>query len=158
MKRTRIASIDAGASKVVTVMADLNGNGDLRILGVGVAASQRTERGMITNPRQAAAAISQSVRKAEKMAGYRLKSACVGISGTDTNSVTNRGIISIPHSDQQVHAADRSRGSVEIEPVTSERLCCGIAMLHIELAALHCGISGNWTYFGPPLVAKFEVG
>ena len=67
MKRTRIASIDAGANKVVTVMADMNGNGDLRILGVGEAASQGMERDMLTGPRQAAAAISQSVRKAEKL-------------------------------------------------------------------------------------------
>ena len=48
MKRTRIASIDAGANKVVTVMADMNGNGDLRILGVGEAASQGMEKDMIT--------------------------------------------------------------------------------------------------------------
>mgnify|MGYP001148006325 CR=1 FL=1 len=109
MKRTRIASIDAGTSKVVTAMADIDGSGDLRILGLGEAASQGMERDMVANPRQAAAAISQSVKKAEKMAGYRLKSACVAISGTDTSSVTNRGTISIPHSDQQVRAADRKR-------------------------------------------------
>ena len=70
LKGVHVAGIiDAGASKVVTVMADLYGDGDLRILGVGVAASQGTERDIITSPRQAATAISQSVRKAEKMAG-----------------------------------------------------------------------------------------
>ncbi len=109
MKRTRIASIDVGATKVVTVMADTNGSGDLRILGIGVAASEGMERGTITNTGQAAASISQSVRKAEKMAGYRLKSACVGISGADMSSVNSRGVISIPRSNQQVHAADRKR-------------------------------------------------
>lgn len=54
-----------------------------------------------------------------------------------------------------VVAADSD--SMKIEAGTSERLCCGIAMLHIELAALHCGISGSWSYFNPPLVAKFDV-
>jgi len=62
------------------------------------------------------------------------------------------------HVEKDSIAVAVSRSSVEIEPVTSERLCCGIAMLHIELAALHYGISGSWIYFGPPLVAKFDVG
>ena len=125
MKRTRIASIDAGASKVVTVMADMNGSRDLRILGLGEAASQGMERDRIANPRQVAAAISQSVKKAEKVAGYRLKSACVAISGTDTSSVTNRGTISIPHSDQQVRAADRKRAlhvAIKVEMPVEQRL------------------------------------
>ncbi|MFC1861116.1 cell division protein FtsA [Chloroflexota bacterium] len=124
MKRTRIASIDAGASKAVTVMADMNSSGNLRILGIGMAQSQGIERD-ITNLRQAVAAISQSVKKAEKMAGYRLKSACVGISGTDTNSVTNRGTISIPYSDQQVHAADRKRAldvALNVEVPSEQKL------------------------------------
>ena len=47
-------------------------------------------------------------------------------------------------------------GRMERESVTSERLCCGIAMLHIEIAALHCNVAGDWTYFNPPLVAKFQ--
>ncbi|MFC1846835.1 nitroreductase family protein [Chloroflexota bacterium] len=38
-----------------------------------------------------------------------------------------------------------------------KRLCCGIAMLHIEVAALHCGISGKWDLLDPPLVARYVV-
>ena len=109
MKRSRIASIDIGAAKVATVMADTNGTGSLRILGYGLAASQGVERGMIESPRQVAASVSQSIRKAEKMAGCRLKSACVSISDTHMNSVNSHGAISIPRSDQIVHAADRKR-------------------------------------------------
>ena len=109
MKRTRIASIDIGAAKVVTVMADTNGAGNLRILGFGMAVSQGIERGMIDSPRQTAVSVSQSIRKAEKMAGCRLKSACVSISDAHMNSVNSRGVISIPRSDQLVHVADRKR-------------------------------------------------
>ena len=38
----------------------------------------------------------------------------------------------------------------------SKRLCCGIAMLHIEVAALTCGTKGSWKFLEPPLVARFE--
>ncbi len=109
MKRKQIAAIDFGATKVATVMADTNGAGALRIVGVGMAASQGIERRIITNTKQAAATILQSVREAEKMAGYRLKSACVSVSGAGIRSLNSRGLISIPHSNQLVHAADRKR-------------------------------------------------
>lgn len=39
----------------------------------------------------------------------------------------------------------------------SRRLDCGIAMLHIEVAALNHGIHGKWKFLDSPLVARFEV-
>ena len=39
----------------------------------------------------------------------------------------------------------------------SKRLDCGIAMLHIEVAALDCGAKGRWELLGAPQVAKFTV-
>jgi nitroreductase len=51
-----------------------------------------------------------------------------------------------------------NRATIEKNSVTSERLCCGIAMLHIEVAAKHFGVSGEWVYLDSPLVAKFQVG
>ena len=39
----------------------------------------------------------------------------------------------------------------------SKRLDCGIAMLHIEAAALDCGYKGEWEFLQSPQVAKFKV-
>ena len=39
----------------------------------------------------------------------------------------------------------------------SKRLDCGIAMLHVELAALSHGRRGKWESLDPPLVARFTV-
>jgi hypothetical protein len=39
----------------------------------------------------------------------------------------------------------------------SKRLCCGIAMLHIEAAAFVCGYQGEWELLSDPLVARFTV-
>ena len=50
-----------------------------------------------------------------------------------------------------------NRATMEVNSVTSERLCCGIAMLHIEVAAKHFGVSGEWKYFNSPLVARFQL-
>jgi len=39
----------------------------------------------------------------------------------------------------------------------SKRLDCGIAMLHIEVAALDCGVQGAWEFLPGPDVARFTV-
>jgi nitroreductase len=39
----------------------------------------------------------------------------------------------------------------------SKRLDCGIAMLHLEVAAAHCGCMGEWEFLPSPQVAKFKI-
>ena len=39
----------------------------------------------------------------------------------------------------------------------SKRLDCGIAMLHIEVAALNCGVQGEWEFLKAPQVARFTI-
>lgn len=39
----------------------------------------------------------------------------------------------------------------------SKRLDCGIAMLHIEVAAMNNGINGKWTFMDSPSVARYMV-
>ena len=48
-------------------------------------------------------------------------------------------------------------GKTKRESVQSKRLDCGIAMLHIEVSALHHGVRGKWRFLDPPLVARFAV-
>ena len=43
------------------------------------------------------------------------------------------------------------------EITVSKRLDCGIAMLHIEVAALDCGVRGQWQLLKSPRVARFSV-
>ena len=39
----------------------------------------------------------------------------------------------------------------------SKRLDCGIAMLHLEVAAANCGCKGEWEFLPPPQVARFKL-
>jgi hypothetical protein len=39
----------------------------------------------------------------------------------------------------------------------SKRLDCGIAMLHIEVAAMSCGVRGEWQFLRAPQVARFSA-
>jgi len=45
----------------------------------------------------------------------------------------------------------------KLEYGVSKRLDCGIAMLHIEVAALDCGVRGRWEFLEAPKVARFTI-
>ncbi len=108
MKRIKIGAIDVGATKVCTIMADIE-DGSPRILGVGVAVSRGLQKCLIVNLTEARLSIRESVTKAEQAAGHKLESACVGVSGRHISSVNSRGAIAISRNDQMVRTEDLRR-------------------------------------------------
>ncbi|MFH0846606.1 MAG: cell division protein FtsA [Chloroflexota bacterium] len=109
MRGPKIAAIDVGTTKVCTIMAAMDGDSGLRVLGVGVAPSRGMEKALVANINLTRESILESVRKAEKMAGYKLDSAYVGVTGRHINSMNNRGVIAITRTDQLVRSADLRR-------------------------------------------------
>jgi cell division protein FtsA len=109
MKRTRVAAIDVGTTKVCTIMGDVDSEGALRVLGVGVGPSQGLQKGLVVNVNEAKEAIRESIKKAESTAGYKLDSAYIGVTGRHISSVNNHGVIAITRSDQLVRPSDLKR-------------------------------------------------
>ena len=108
-RRSTVAAIDVGSTKVAVIVGDVTEHGDTRILGVGVAPAAGLSRGVIDNIQSARDAISIAVEKAEQACGMRILSAVVGISGGHISSQNNRGIIAIPDRTRPISADDRSR-------------------------------------------------
>jgi cell division protein FtsA len=109
MKRTKIAGIDVGTTKICTIMADTDGNSAPRILGVGIVPSRGLQKGMVVNVNEAKASIRESIKKAEQSAGYKLESAFVGVTGRHITAVNNRGAIAITRNDRLVRSDDLKR-------------------------------------------------
>ena len=109
MKRTRISAIDVGTTKVCSVMGDIDEKNNVRILGVGVSASQGLTKGMVVNLNEARESIRESVHKAERTAGYKMESACVGVTGRHITSVNNKGAVAIARGDRLVRPEDLKR-------------------------------------------------
>jgi len=109
MRRNRIAAIDVGTSKVCTIMADVDDSGVPRILGVGITPSHGLQKGAVVNINEAKVAIRESVRKAEQIAGFRIESAIIGITGRNISSTNNRGVVAITRNDQLVRSDDLRR-------------------------------------------------
>jgi len=109
MKRTRVSAIDVGTTKVCTVMGDIDEKNNVRILGVGVAASQGLTKGMVVNLNEARESIRESVRMAERTAGYKVESAYVGVTGRHVVSSNNKGAVAIARNDRLVKPEDLKR-------------------------------------------------
>jgi len=109
VKKDKIGAIDVGTTKVCTIMADVYDDEGLRVLGVGVVPSHGLHKGLVVNINEAKESIRQSVRMAEQMAGRRLESAYVGVTGRHISSVNNKGSISITRNNQVVHPDDLKR-------------------------------------------------
>jgi cell division protein FtsA len=120
-RRSTIAAIDVGSTKVAVVVGDVGEQGETRVLGVGVAPASGLSRGVIDNIQSAREAISTAVAKAEQSCGMRILSAIVGISGNHISSQNNRGIIAIPDRSRPISFDDRARvleaaGQISIPP------------------------------------------
>ncbi|MGH2608929.1 MAG: cell division protein FtsA [Tepidiformaceae bacterium] len=108
-RRSTVAAIDVGSTKVSVIVGDVGEHGETRILGVGVAPAAGLTRGAIDNIQSAREAVRIAVEKAEQACGMRILSAVVGISGSHLASQNNRGIIAVPDRSRPISADDRAR-------------------------------------------------
>jgi cell division protein FtsA len=108
-RRSTVAAIDIGSTKVSVIVGDAGEHGDVRILGVGVAPASGSTRGAIDNIQSAREAVSIAAEKAQQSCGMRILSAVVGVSGNHIQSQNNRGIIAVPDRSRPISADDRAR-------------------------------------------------
>lgn len=96
MSRTVLA-IDIGSTKICAIIAQINDNQSIHIIGAGVTKSQGLRRGSITNIELASKSIKAAVSDAKRVAGSDIRSAIVSISGAYTKSLNSNGIVNIPN-------------------------------------------------------------
>ena len=75
-------AIDVGTSKVSTLIAHRHMNGEVEVLGVGLAPSAGLRKGVVVNIQEAQDAIHNSVAEAKRSAGINFTSAYVSVSGS----------------------------------------------------------------------------
>ncbi len=107
MNRT-VVGIDVGTTKICTMVAEVRDDGRVNILGVGLTPSKGLDKGVVVNIDEAVSAIGASVEKAERLSGYRIGTAYVGIAGRHISSLNSRGVVAIGRPDHEI-----TRGDVE---------------------------------------------
>jgi cell division protein FtsA len=108
MNRT-IVGIDVGTTKICTMVAEVRSDNRINMLGVGVTPSKGLDKGIVVNIDDAVTAIATSVEKAERLSGYRIGSAYVGIAGKHVQSLNSRGVVAISRPDHEITSTDVAR-------------------------------------------------
>ncbi len=107
--RRIIAGIDVGTTKVCTVVAQIRENQQPNILGVGTTTSKGLDKGVVVNIDDAVHAITSSVEKAERLSGYRIDTAFVGVAGRHISSLNSRGVVAVSQPEHEITRNDVAR-------------------------------------------------
>lgn len=95
MNEPIVVGIDIGTTKVCTLVARLEGENDMRVLGVGIEPSQGIKGGSVVDIAAASTSIARSIEKAERTSGLEITSALVSLAGSHVSAVNSRGVAGI---------------------------------------------------------------
>lgn len=90
-----IVGIDVGTTKICTLVARIEGDGQLRILGVGIEPSRGLTKGSIVDLNAASQAIARSIEKAERTSGLEIDSALVSMAGSHVEAINSKGVVGV---------------------------------------------------------------
>lgn len=108
MERT-IVGIDVGTTKICTLVGEVDDASNLCVVGVGVAPSHGLSKGVVVNVDEASKSIAASIEKAERVSGYTIESAYVGLAGKHISSLNSRGVVAVGRGERYITEEDVER-------------------------------------------------
>jgi cell division protein FtsA len=151
-----LVGLDIGTSKVATIVAVVDGSGEIDIVGIGTSDCHGLKKGVVVDIESTVQSIQRSVQEAELMAGCEISSVSVGVAGTHINSMNSHGIVGIK--DKEVTKTDIDR---VIEAAGAVAIPADQRILHVipqeYLIDDHDGIQQPLGMSGVRLEAKVHI-
>jgi cell division protein FtsA len=104
-----IVGIDVGTTKICTLVGEVDEAGVLRVVGVGTTPARGIRKGVVVNVAEATDAIAASIEKAERISGYAIESAYVGLAGAHISAINSRGVVAVNRGERGIQPADIER-------------------------------------------------
>ncbi len=101
--------IDIGTSKIVTLIAKVDEDNIVHVLGVSETKSAGIRKGQIVDIEDAVVAINSSVEAAERMAGYSVSHVVVSIDGSHIISQNSKGVVAVSAPEGEITQSDLLR-------------------------------------------------
>ncbi|MFK7731719.1 MAG: cell division protein FtsA [Pseudomonadales bacterium] len=102
-----IVGLDIGTSKIVAIVAEVDADGQVNIVGIGSKPSRGLKKGVVVNIESTIQSIQSAIEEAELMAGCQIHSVYAGIAGSHIRSMNSHGIVAIR--DKEVRQLDVER-------------------------------------------------
>ena len=101
-----LVGLDIGTSKVVAVVAVINADDQLEMIGFGSAPSTGLRRGVVVNIEATVNAIQAAIAEAELMANCKISRVWAGIAGSHIKSFNSHGMVAIRDREVSQHDID----------------------------------------------------
>lgn len=88
-------SIDIGTTKICVLVAKINDDQTIEIIGIGKSPSHGLKKGVVVDIPKTIQSIKEAIKEAEFISGHIIESACVGISGSHIQSFNSNGAVPI---------------------------------------------------------------
>ena len=102
-----ITGLDIGTTKVAAIIAEINEEGEIEVIGIGNSPSRGLKKGVVVNLEATVQSITRAVEEAELMADCQIHSVSVGIAGSHIKSLNSDGVVAIK--DKEVKQSDVER-------------------------------------------------
>lgn len=112
-----LVGVEVGTSKVCAVVGETGREGQLRILGVGVAPSRGVRKGEIIDLAIATDCVHDALAEAETNSDAEIRSVSVAVSGSHIRSFNSRGAIPIPTDRFEIDEEDVQEVAVKAREV-----------------------------------------
>src|SRR5512144_1145474 len=86
-----LVAIDVGTSKVCALIGEVSRDGRLTIMGHGTVAASGLKKGVVVNIDQTVRSIADAVERSERLSGWKIDRAFVGVGGSHVSSQNSPG-------------------------------------------------------------------
>ncbi|HEX6867350.1 MAG: cell division protein FtsA, partial [Candidatus Limnocylindrales bacterium] len=104
-----LVGIDVGTSKVCALIGEVSRDGRLTIMGHGTVPASGLKKGVVINIDQTVRSIADAVEKAERLSGWKIDRAFVGVGGQHVESLNSPGQVAVTGHHREVSREDINR-------------------------------------------------
>lgn len=104
-----ICGIDVGSSKIATLIASIDENDKINLMGIASTVSKGVRKNQVVDIEEAVRAITESVEAAERMAGYSISSAFVSVGGPQIESINQHAVVAVSEPEGEIKENDIHR-------------------------------------------------
>jgi cell division protein FtsA len=124
-----LVGIDVGTTKVCALIGEVGRDGRLTIMGHGTVPSSGLKKGVVVNIDQTVRSIADAVERAERLSGWKIDRAFVGVGGQHVESLNSTGQVAVTAHHREVTREDVNRA---IEVARAVSIPSNREVLHVE--------------------------
>ena len=116
-----VVGLDIGTSKIVALVAEINQEGHLNVIGMGSQDSRGLKKGVVVNIEDTVHTISRVIQEVELMADCKVSNVYTGIAGSHIKSFNSNGMVAIKEKEVTQSDVERVIETAKAMPIPADQ-------------------------------------